>query len=149
MRVKFYRYYIKKSGRCVNGPIIFICQLTLSNKLDNCHFGSVAATGSQLVDAGVAALASIVLGRDFAEQLLNHGVGSLLGALGILALALLVLLGQGSVVQISHHLPAGMELGRHVVGLFNLDYLLLLVAGFLLYGNGVLVFAYACFSPAD
>ena len=24
MRVKFYRYYIKKSGRCVNGPIIFL-----------------------------------------------------------------------------------------------------------------------------
>ena len=68
------------------------------HQLQNNHLGSVAATGSELVDAGVTAgaillrVASLVLRADLAEELLHHRMLVILGALLELLLVLVVLL---------------------------------------------------------
>ncbi len=66
-----------------------------------------------------------------------------LGAGLVLALRLLLVLSGGNVIEIGHDLPAGMELAGQVVGLLDLYDLLLIVAGFLLNGSSVLIFAYS------
>ena len=63
-----------------------------------------------------------------------------LGAVPVLLLGLLVLLGLGHVVQIAHDLTAGMELGRLILGLLLLGDLTLLVVDLFLHHVRVLVF---------
>ena len=85
----------------MRGERFLLCFDVLGLKLDqleNDHLGGVAATGSQLVDAGVAAgavllsVAGLVLGADLAEELFHHRMLVVLGALLIVSLLLVGLL---------------------------------------------------------
>ena len=81
----------------------------------------VGIQGSELVNAGVATgavllgVASLVLRRDLAEELLHAGILHVLGALGIRLLGLVIQLRLLHVVQIRHDLTAGMQLARGIV----------------------------------
>ena len=62
------------------------------HQLDDNHLGAIAAAGTQLVDAGIAAgaalflVAGTILGAQLTEKLFDHGMLVILGALLEIAL---------------------------------------------------------------
>ena len=85
--------------QAVKSQPVFYKEKVSLHQFDNHHFGSVAAAGAQLIDAGIAAgaalfrVAGAVLGAVFTEQLFHHGMLVVLGAFLVFLLALVVVLG--------------------------------------------------------
>ena len=121
-----------------------LCKAHGSDDLDHAHLGSVAATGSELVNAGVATgallflVALFELGAIFAEELLHHGILDVLGALLPVGLVLVLALHILELIEVAHHQAAGMQLAGGVVDHVEGHELALVVMGFLGDFHGVI-----------
>ena len=79
-------------------------------ELEHANFRTVAATGSELVNANIAAIYTVILGSKLTEELLNNGMRSFTNAFAEILCTFLGLPGEGNVIKVSHDLPAGVEL---------------------------------------
>ena len=79
-------------------------------ELQHADLCAVATARSELIDAYIAAVHAVVLGSELTEELLNDGMGSFLAACAEFLSGLLVLANEGKIIEVSHDLPASMEL---------------------------------------
>ena len=69
------------------------------------------ATGSELVNANIAAIYTVIFGSELTEELVDNGMRSFTNAFAEILCTFLGLPGEGNVIKgKTHDLPAGVEL---------------------------------------